>query len=302
MPEISVIVPFYNVERYIRDCIRGLLAQSYPENAYEIIMVDNNSTDASAAVVRQYPRITLLTEHKQGAYAARNQGLNIAQGATIAFTDPDCIADKYWLSNIAAAMSLAEVHLVLGNCQMAYDTFWLTLLAAHEHQKVSFVLNSHTKELYYGYTNNMAVRRAVFDKLGLFAERTRGGDSLFVRQVVEEYSCNAVRYEANIHVRHMEMASLWKYYQKQFIYGRSNRMWSEIIVARPLNIHERLQIFRRTISTGQYPLTRASLLLALLSIGVICYSMGQWTAAWNLWRRKATEVIGGDTHRQSGTD
>ena len=278
MPEISVIVPFYNTERYIRTVLVGSWHR-LPENAYEIIMVDNNSTDASAAVVRQYPRITLLTQQKQGAYAARNQGLNIAQGAIIAFTDPDCIPDKHWLSNIAAAMSAAEVHLVLGNCQMAHDTFWLALIAAHEHQRVSFVLNSHTKELYYGYTNNMAVRRAAFDKLGLFAERTRGGDSLFVRQVVEEDSCNAVHYEANIHVRHMEMASLWKYYQKQFIYGRSNRMWSEIIAARPLNIHERLQIFRRTVLTRQYPLTRASLLLALLSIGVICYSMGRWTAA-----------------------
>ena len=233
MREISVIVPFYNAERYIHNCIGGLLTQNYPEEAYEIIMVDNNSTDASTAVVRQYPRITLLTEQKQGAYAARNQGLIVAHGAIIAFTDPDCIPDKHWLSNIAAAMSPAGVHLVLGNCQMAHETFWLALLAAYEHQKVSFVLNSDTKELYYGYTNNMAVRRAVFDKLGLFAERTRGGESLFVRQVVEEYSCNAVRYEADIHVRHMEMAGPWKYYQKQFIYGRSNRLWSEILLPGP---------------------------------------------------------------------
>src|SRR5262249_3385794 len=108
MPEISVIVPFYNAERYIQDCIRGLLAQNFPENAYEIIMVDNNSTDASTSIVKQQPHITLLTEQKQGAYAARNRGLTAARGSVIAFTDPDCVPDPHWLQQIAMTFASTE--------------------------------------------------------------------------------------------------------------------------------------------------------------------------------------------------
>jgi hypothetical protein len=54
---ISVVVPFYNSQRYIEHCIQALLEQTYPSQLYEVIMVDNNSTDGSSAIVRKYPGI-----------------------------------------------------------------------------------------------------------------------------------------------------------------------------------------------------------------------------------------------------
>jgi glycosyltransferase involved in cell wall biosynthesis len=292
MPEVSVVVPFYNAERYIDGCIRGLLAQRYPEEAYEIIMVDNNSTDASAGFVRQYPRIRLLAEEKQGAYAARNRGLLAARGAIIAFTDPDCVPDEDWLCSIAAAMSPAEVRIVLGHSRMACDSPCMSLLAAYEYQRAHFVFNSHTKELYYGYTNNMAVRRELFSKLGPFVERARGADTLFMRRAVDEYSSEVVRYDPAVRVRHMEMDSLWRYYQKQLIYGRSSRLSAEIIHRRTLMARERLEIFRKTVRSGGCSLARAPLLLSLLGLAVACYSAGRWTAAWFLWRRDGVGARG----------
>ena len=299
MPEISVIVPFYNMERYIRDCIRGLLAQNYPENAYEIIMVDNNSTDASTAIVKQQPRITLLTEKKQGAYAARNRGLAAARGSIIAFTDPDCVTDPHWLQQIAAVLSSTEnVAIVLGHCQMAQETYVLSLLEAYEHQKLNFVFSSGNKDLYFGYTNNMAVRREAFSRVGPFVERARGADQIFVRQVAEVYTSTSVRYEAAMRVRHLEMESPWKYYQKQFIYGQSNRLCGEIVAVRPLQLPERLKIFVTGIREGTFSALSAGLLLLLLSIGVVCYSVGRWTAAWKVWRRTVSpDPIHGDDLR-----
>jgi glycosyltransferase involved in cell wall biosynthesis len=302
MPEMSAVVPFYNAERYIRGCVTGLLAQNYPEDAYEIIMVDNNSTDGSADIVRQYPRIKLLAEPKQGAYAARNRGLLAARGAVIAFTDPDCVPDKDWLSSIAATISPADVRIVLGHSRMASDSLCLSLLAAYEHQKAHFVFNSPTKELYYAYTNNMAVRRDVFSKLGPFVERARGADVLFVRRVVDEFSCGVVRYDPTVRVRHMEIDSPWTYYQKQAIYGRSLRLCGEIVPSRPLMARQRLQVFARVVRSGQCSWRRAPLLFFLLSVGGACFSAGRWTAAWTLWRKATSAPAPGDGMFPSGDD
>lgn len=89
-PVVSVIVPAYNVERYIVECIESLLSQTYPD--LEIIVVDDGSTDATALELRRYERfdnITLISQQNQGVSAARNKALAAAHGEFIAFIDSD---------------------------------------------------------------------------------------------------------------------------------------------------------------------------------------------------------------------
>ena len=73
--KISVVVPVYNAETYIEDCIRALLSQNYPVDNYEIIMIDNNSKDGSPEIIKRYPGIKYQKRDKQGSYAARNRGI-----------------------------------------------------------------------------------------------------------------------------------------------------------------------------------------------------------------------------------
>lgn len=89
-PKVSVIVPAYNVERYIVECIESLLSQTYSN--LEIIVVDDGSTDATASELRRYQRfdnITLISQQNQGVSAARNKALAAAHGEFIAFIDSD---------------------------------------------------------------------------------------------------------------------------------------------------------------------------------------------------------------------
>jgi glycosyltransferase involved in cell wall biosynthesis len=73
--QISVIVPVYNEQRFLDACIDRLVSQQFPENAFKIIMVDNNSTDVSTQIISNYNRILLLREEKHGSYAAHNRGI-----------------------------------------------------------------------------------------------------------------------------------------------------------------------------------------------------------------------------------
>ena len=94
MPKISVIIPVYNAEKYIEDCLRSVLSQSVGEGEYEIICVDDNSSDKSGEILREYEddyrnvRVISKAEN-QGVSAARNSGLEIAEGEYIWFLDAD---------------------------------------------------------------------------------------------------------------------------------------------------------------------------------------------------------------------
>lgn len=89
---VSIIIPCFNVEKYIDECVNSALNQSYKN--IEIICVDNNSTDNTYNLILnlkdKYPnKIQLLKEHKKGAPAARNKGLSIAKGTWVQFLDAD---------------------------------------------------------------------------------------------------------------------------------------------------------------------------------------------------------------------
>lgn len=91
---ISLVIPAYNEESHLADCLRSALAQQSP--FYEIIVVDNNSNDSTTTVVERFPRVTVLHEAKQGVVFARNLGFDTARGDIIARIDADTILPSNW--------------------------------------------------------------------------------------------------------------------------------------------------------------------------------------------------------------
>ena len=101
---ISVIIPIYNLEQYLQNCIESVITQTYQN--LEIILVDDGSTDSSIDICREYEkkdrRIQIITKQKnEGAGPARNVGIDISHGAYIMFVDGDdfiarnCIEELY---------------------------------------------------------------------------------------------------------------------------------------------------------------------------------------------------------------
>jgi glycosyltransferase involved in cell wall biosynthesis len=276
---ISVIVPMLNAERTLAACLDGLSAQDHPAREHEVLLVDNGSTDNSVRVARAYAGVTLSSEPTPGAYAARNHGLRAARGDVIAFTDPDCVPDRSWLSAIAAALRDPRLELLCGRRLPARRSPVLASIADYENTKDAFVLGGDDEELYYGYSSNMAVRRGLFDRLGPFLERPRGADTLFVRKAARERSCAAIRYEPSVVVTHLELDGLSTYYKKVFLYGRHRRRNNPILRSRPLRFGERMEVFRRTVRAGGYSPARAAALLGALAVGSLAWMAGSASAA-----------------------
>lgn len=97
---LSVIIPMYNAKAYIKRCIDSILNQGF--EGLEIIAVDDGSTDATCSVIQGYAdeRIRLVRQEKKGVSAARNAGLDLAQGTYVVFAD----ADDYLLDGSLKAM------------------------------------------------------------------------------------------------------------------------------------------------------------------------------------------------------
>jgi glycosyltransferase involved in cell wall biosynthesis len=94
-PKVSVVVASYNGARTLRACLDSLARLNYPD--YEVILVDDGSTDATPQIASLYPTLRYLHHANRGLSVARNTGIAAATGEIVAFTDSDCRADEDWL-------------------------------------------------------------------------------------------------------------------------------------------------------------------------------------------------------------
>ena len=104
MLRLSIIVPVYNVARYLGKCLDSLLAQDISFNQFEIIIINDGSTDESMIIaesyVNQYPNIKLISQENKGLGAARNVGIKEAKGKCIFFVDSDDYIIEYSLESL----------------------------------------------------------------------------------------------------------------------------------------------------------------------------------------------------------
>jgi glycosyltransferase involved in cell wall biosynthesis len=273
--KVSVIVPCYNGEAYVAACLEALLAQTYPRGSYEVILVDNGSTDRTGEIARRYPVRVVVEAEKRGAYAARNAGVRVATGSILAFTDSDCEGCSTWIERVAAVLEAPGVSIVLGARRFASESLILRMLADYEVEKARYVFSRDDVSVYYAYTNNMAVRREVYEQAGPFVELQRGADVVFMSRAVAAFGCSAVRFSPDLVVRHLEIDRWYSWHRKMFIYGRSYSGYHRISHTRPLQYASRFEILRRTAKQHGYGLLRRNLMLASGVMATVAYGVGK---------------------------
>ena len=122
---ISIIVPVYNVEKYVAECIESIIKQTYQN--LEILLIDDGSTDNSGKICDKYAekdkRIKIIHKENGGVSSARNLGLDLAQGEYIAFIDSDDFVSNKYIESLYSAIEHKDAEIVLSK----YSNYMLSI-------------------------------------------------------------------------------------------------------------------------------------------------------------------------------
>lgn len=190
-PYISVVVCAYNEEKLLDQCIEGLVNQSFPKNKYEILIVDDESSDKTPKTAQKWvstlkeklPRFTYIRIAHGGLSVARNTGIKHAQGDIIAFIDGDALASRDWLSELTKAFYKNNVDYVGGKIELLNHNSSVARLAQLTRHKQVFGPNVFLNNL---VGCNMAYRKEIFEAFGGFYENfTSRGDETSLQNRIE---------------------------------------------------------------------------------------------------------------------
>ena len=170
-PAISIIIPVYNAENYLRRCIDSVLSQSFTD--FELILVDDGSNDKSPQICDEYAsqdtRVRVIHKANGGVSAARNDGLDIAKGEYITFIDSDDWVERDYLSTLS---NYRDYDIVFFSHRLIYEDGYISefLFEAKEGDKqniweiVASLRKNAVGSNFYGYTWNKMFRRDIIEK------------------------------------------------------------------------------------------------------------------------------------------
>lgn len=167
MPEVSVIIPTYNRRDFISEALASVLAQSYHD--FEVIVVDDGSTDDTREVVQAFPEVRYLYQENRGVSAARNHGVAVSSGRLLAFLDSDDVWQPRKLqTQVAFFAARPEARI----CQS--EEIWLRhgvrVNLHNKHRKPSGDIFARSLQLCLVSPSAVMLRRELFEETGGFDE------------------------------------------------------------------------------------------------------------------------------------
>ncbi|HZT91513.1 MAG TPA: glycosyltransferase [Gaiellaceae bacterium] len=209
---VSVIVPVRDGRNHLARLLPALEHQSFPREAFEVIVADDGSTDGVLdGIAAEGESIRISAGPRQSSYAARNRAAAVARGAVLAFIDADCLPEPTWL---AAGMSAIEgADIVAGGIRFVVPekrTIWTLIDIETTKHQLRNVRNGVAE------TANLFVRRAIFDRVGGFETSTIShGDFDFVSRAVAAgarltYCGEALAYHPTRDSARSELSFIWR--------------------------------------------------------------------------------------------
>lgn len=187
--KISVVVPAYNEEKYIRPCIESLIAQDFL--GYEIIVSLNVCTDNTKGVIldlaekSNFVNLKIVHENRKGVSYARQTGAENACGEIIVSCDADTVYPKDWLSKIIKHFDNSEVALFYGSVRMNGGPWYLRFLAHYVYTGFLYISRLFGKDNVTGM--NFAYRKDLFLKAGGYDLKLKSAEDVFLGQKLKKY-------------------------------------------------------------------------------------------------------------------
>lgn len=184
---VSVIIPVFNDATRLKLCLAALENQTYLKSLYEVIVVDNDSDPSQEieVVVAEFGQAKATYESTPGSYAARNQGISLAKGEIIAFTDADCLPVSDWLEKgVKNLLQVDNCGLVAGKVEIFFkEPQQATPVELYE-SITAFPQKKLLEKHHYGATANLFTFRKVIEQVGCFnANLKSNGDVDWGRRV-----------------------------------------------------------------------------------------------------------------------
>jgi glycosyltransferase involved in cell wall biosynthesis len=182
LPFASVVVPTWNRSDVLGTCVRALLAQDYPPDRYEVLVVDDGSTDATATVLQAMqreaspdgPDLRLFRQPHRGPNAARNIGFAEAKGDPICVVDDDDDIPPSWLRAIVGgALRNPDAGCLGGPIRLRFEGRPPRMCGKESIGEGELDLGDEEHEVDHVWSGNMAVRRATLDDIGAFRDDLR---------------------------------------------------------------------------------------------------------------------------------
>lgn len=175
-PAISIIIPAYNEEDYLAECLESLLNQDLGRENYEVIVVNNASTDNTARIAKKYT-VKLVTEKKKGYIYALIAGVKEAKGEIFAFTDADCRVPRNWLSNFLEKFKSDPALDAIGGTFSFFDG----------NQFLKSLAEFSQPFVYHLTGGNMAIRRSSYHKFDGFNPKINYGADVALHFKVKKF-------------------------------------------------------------------------------------------------------------------
>lgn len=221
----SIVVCTYNGEKIIEECLQSLLSQNIPKDKYEVIVVNDGSTDNVEEVVRRFmrnhtnARLISCASHK-GLSAARNLGWKEAKGDFVFYIDDDAVADEDWVTRVAG--DYTDDVAGVGGYSRPYSANKFSL---YEQARTFVTYGLHAEKVDGAGGLNMSFRKEVLREIGGFDPRfTSVADDADInrRLTILGYRLKVV---PSISVRHRGPKGLWDFCVTKFKRGKGNYLF-----------------------------------------------------------------------------
>ncbi len=283
-PLVSVVIPTFNDREHLAACLESVLRQDCPSCTMEILVVDDGSTDGTAAMVRQrFPGVRVLERSNEGAELARNAGVDAARGELIAFIDSDCVAMPGWLQTLIDRLR-GKPELVLGGRILHSGDFWQRLTGIADFGEYQGLRPRKAATL---PSCNMGLHRSLFLTQRFDPRFRPNADTLFAEGLRRRGA--TLLYDPELLVLHTPPAGPGDFFSRGRRYGRSfvvarkidpGLRWAGFVRAgrpgvvvatlgRVLLDWSRLVRHRRATGFGWMELPPALVLLGLRRIGAL---------------------------------
>jgi len=216
-PVVSVIIPVYNGEATIRRALECALSQQGCP-AYEVIVVNDGSTDRTGEVVREFQAVRLIEQANAGPASARNRGALSARGEYLCFTDSDCLPHPDWIARSLSGFGPEGVAAVMGTYGIANPESWLAVCVHDEIQYRHRTLLPEYPQVFGSY--NVCIQKQIFLELNGFdtTYRSPSGEDNDLSYRLGKKGFR-IRFVNDSKVDHFHPVSVRKYLREQFRHG-----------------------------------------------------------------------------------